>query len=637
MLLSVEKMVLATLSGPQDKVDEAIASFVIDHPIHPVSALDTLGEKYKLISFETQNPYAPLLQQARELICRMDFEPTFVPFEDRHFTSQTAEDLLHSISEQTENLLRERESAEKQIRNNAGLVSQLEHLTAVDEELNDLFAMKYIKCRFVRVRKEHFDACYHWASSRKDIFLFPTGRDETHVYGMYFALDSVIGQLDATFASMGFERIRILEQTSFQGTAEETFRRMQAENAGLEERLKALESDFEALKADLKEDLLSLYSYLKFSAGCAELRALSGYRHGRFYVTGWVPQSAAEDYEALFRKRPDISCMISSAEDSQYAGKPPTKMRGGLLGRVFKPLLEMYGLPAYDEIDPSVFMALSFILFFGIMFGDVGQGAGLILIGFLLARFRKNWLGPIILCCGISATAFGFVYGSIFGFEDILPGFKILEGNNVTTLLILSLGLGVLMLCLVMVLNMINGIRQHDWGKVLFGPNSLTGLVFYLGVILAAVGGLAFGWKLFTPVYVLLVLILPLLLMLLSEPLHKLLRGDPNWMKVRLGSLLGSGFFEIFETLLSYLTNTLSFLRIGAYSITHVGLMLVVQMLAGSNMNLVVIVLGNLFVMGFEGFLVGIQVMRLEFYELFGRFYEDGGVAFKTRNIDYTV
>ena len=106
--------------------------------------------------------------------------------------------------------------------------------------------------------------------------------------------------------------------------------------------------------------------------------------------------------------------------------------------------------------------------------------------------------------------------------------------------------------------------------------------------------------------------------------------------------MLGTGLFELFETLLSYLTNTLSFMRIGAYAITHVGLMLVVHMLAGlaggvgGPVGILILVAGNAFVMGFEGLLVGIQVLRLEFYELFGRFYDDGGIPFAPRKIDYT-
>ena len=97
------------------------------------------------------------------------------------------------------------------------------------------------------------------------------------------------------------------------------------------------------------------------------------------------------------------------------------------------------------------------------------------------------------------------------------------------------------------------------------------------------------------------------------------------------------------ETARKALTNTLSFMRVGAYAITHVGLMLVVHMLAdlaggvGGPVGILILVLGNIFVMGFEGLLVGIQVLRLEFYELFGRFYDDGGVPFVPKKIDYAA
>ena len=116
-----------------------------------------------------------------------------------------------------------------------------------------------------------------------------------------------------------------------------------------------------------------------------------------------------------------------------------------------------------------------------------------------------------------------------------------------------------------------------------------------------------------------------------------MLEGNPSGRRLRSAACRSPASSELFETCLSFLTNTLSFMRIGAYAITHVGLMLVVEMLA--NMaggihpdvtvgGVIVMVLGNIFVMGFEGLLVGIQVLRLEFYELFGRFYDDGGIAF---------
>ena len=89
--------------------------------------------------------------------------------------------------------------------------------------------------------------------------------------------------------------------------------------------------------------------------------------------------------------------------------------------------------------------------------------------------------------------------------------------------------------------------------------------------------------------------------------------------------------FEIFETLLSYFSNTLSFVRIGAFAVSHAAMMEVVLMLAGAESgspNWIVVVLGNLFVCGMEGLIVGIQVLRLEYYEMFSRFYKGSGRAF---------
>ena len=102
-------------------------------------------------------------------------------------------------------------------------------------------------------------------------------------------------------------------------------------------------------------------------------------------------------------------------------------------------------------------------------------------------------------------------------------------------------------------------------------------------------------------------------------------------MEESAGMFLIQGFFELFETLLSYFSNTLSFVRIGAFAVSHAAIMEVVLILAGAengSPNWVVIVLGNLFVCGFEGLIVGIQVLRLEYYEMFSRFYKGSGRAF---------
>ena len=125
----------------------------------------------------------------------------------------------------------------------------------------------------------------------------------------------------------------------------------------------------------------------------------------------------------------------------------------------------------------------------------------------------------------------------------------------------------------------------------------------------------------------------PLLLIFLKEPLTNLVEKKKKILPEQKGMFFVQSFFELFEVLLSYLSNTLSFLRIGAFAVSHAAMMEVVLMLAGAteggSPNWIVVVLGNIFVCAMEGLIVGIQVLRLEYYEIFSRFYAGNGREFK--------
>ena len=136
------------------------------------------------------------------------------------------------------------------------------------------------------------------------------------------------------------------------------------------------------------------------------------------------------------------------------------------------------------------------------------------------------------------------------------------------------------------------------------------------------------------PAAILLVIMfgIPLLVMFFKEPLTNMVEKKAQIMPKEKGMFVVQGFFELFEVLLSYFSNTLSFVRVGAFAVSHAAMMEVVLMLSGAEAgspNWLVVVLGNLFVCGMEGLIVGIQVLRLEYYELFSRFYRGTGRAFK--------
>ncbi len=187
---------------------------------------------------------------------------------------------------------------------------------------------------------------------------------------------------------------------------------------------------------------------------------------------------------------------------------------------------------------------------------------------------------------------------------------------------------------MVMIFQILNAIKSHDLENLLFSHNGLAGLVFYVFIVLTIVLYMT-GHK--TPSNILLVIFLgvPVLLFLFKEPLGNLVEKNHKKMEVGKGMFLVQGFFELFETMLSYFSNTLSYVRIGAFAVSHAAIMEVVLMLSGAengSPNLFGVILGNVIVMLLEGLIVGIQVLRLEYYEMFSRFYKGNGRQFKPFN-----
>ena len=318
-----------------------------------------------------------------------------------------------------------------------------------------------------------------------------------------------------------------------------------------------------------------------------------------------------------------------------------TKLKNPGLFKPFEMFLQMYGLPSYGEIDPTILLGITYSILFGFMFGDVGQGLCLLIGGFVLYRTKKMNLAAIISCCGIFSTIFGFLFGSVFGFENIIEPLwlrpkeamtKLPFIGNLNTVFVVAIALGMGIILLTMILNIVNSLRSHDPEKAYFDNNGIAGIVFYGSAVLTIVLYMT-GQTLPATGILLVMFILPLLIIFFKEPLTAVLEKKAKVMPDEKGMFFVQGFFEMFELLLSYFSNTLSFVRVGAFAVSHAAMMEVVLMLAGAesggNPNWIVVILGNLFVCGMEGLIVGIQVLRLEYYELFSRFYRGTGRAFK--------
>ena len=140
----------------------------------------------------------------------------------------------------------------------------------------------------------------------------------------------------------------------------------------------------------------------------------------RYYIIcGWMGESDFPKFEKAIENDPKIVCVPENAEDTGET--PPTKLKNPKLFKPYEMYVKMYGLPNYKELDPTIFVAITYSFIFGAMFGDWGQGLCLLILGGILYKIKKAPLFGIISCAGVFSTLFGFLFGSCFGFENVTP------------------------------------------------------------------------------------------------------------------------------------------------------------------------------------------------------------------------
>ncbi|NCC66688.1 MAG: ATPase V [Clostridia bacterium] len=634
--MSVEAMTMVTILGPEKLINTAIQKLVVNRDFHPESAIKLLSGVRALSPFDEPNPYSESLSKALAIAANMNIDPDYRDFTQQEILIEDVSEYLGALAEKTSAMKKEREEKELIVKNNKSTIEQLMHFTSFNVELNDLFSMKYLKFHFGRLPTEDYRDCMEAIDSRPDVHFVVSDKGEHWTYGAYFAFPEEYTQIESIFSANGFERIRIDVQGNVETTAQEVIGRLVSEVAQSEDRLGELEAQYEKIISAEREKLLVYYSWLRFMSQSFDIGAYAGRRHGRFYLIGWIPKRISEDYVKECEAYDGFACFLTEPREVKDT-PPPVKFKKNFLAGIYQPFLEMYGLPNTGELDPRLFLAVTYTVIFGIMFGDVGQGLLIAALGFLLWKTKGVWLGRILTLCGLSGMCFGFVYGSVFGNEELIGGFHVLESGNTMKILLIAVALGVFLLLLCMILNIITGIRQRDIKKIFFEPNGLAGVVIYGGLAFAAAELLLFDRNIVTVPFILLVIVLPLFLIFSATPLSKLLTGQKDWMPESIGMFFIEGFFELFETLLSYVSNTISFLRIGAYAISHAGMMMVVYMLSANSggESIFGLIIGNILIAALEAALVCIQIIRLEFYEMFGRFYTGGGRKFTPVEIDY--
>ncbi|MEG1633635.1 MAG: V-type ATPase 116kDa subunit family protein [Oscillospiraceae bacterium] len=630
--MATETLLKAVIYGPEEQLDVAIRHLVLGRQFHLLRATDALKTLGKLRLPDGANPFRPTLDAAVALMARLDVPQEFRDFDAFDFALADTQTYVTALSGICARLSTHKTSEEALVKDDEELIARLGPYSELGADLSALLSLRRLEPRFGLVRHEALPDIELAAQADDEVCLFRVGGDEHDAFCLYLALPDAEDRLAEKFEALGWRAEETPIGAGLEGVPKERISELRREVAAARTKASQIDRELNQLTITAHDELLCRYSWLTFMSRAYDLRSQAALKSGKFFLVGWIPAAESEsflaDAEAL-----SLTCDLEKPGTAER-GRIPVKFTDGFFSRIFAPFVEMYGYPAYGEVDPRIFMTVTYALLFGIMFGDVGQGAVLALVGFILYKKKGMWLGRIVTLVGLSGMLFGFVYGSVFGNEHWLPGFKVLEGNNIMTILIVTVGLGVLLIIASGILNVITGFRQRDLKKAIFSANGICGLVFFISVVLGLVSTLMLKLNLFgNPIFIIVCIAVPLFCLFCAESLAKLCEGEKKWLPESWGMFFISGFFDLFEACLSWFSNCVSFLRVGAYAVCHAGMMMVVYLLAGNAVW--GLVLGNILVMVVEAVLVCIQVLRLEFYEMFGRFYSGQGKPFSPQTVDY--
>lgn len=631
----IEKMQFINITGPKNDIDRVVNIYLNKYEIHLENALSELNSVRDLRPFIETNPYKDILTKAEAMVKKVKNPDDVL---SKELTVDEAIAIVTDMYNKQSELNKIKHELKEKRNHTRELVKQIEPFRMLDYDLRRILHFRFIKYRFGRISREYFDKFSKYIYDNLNTVFYDCYSDKDYIWGVYFAPESSVVEVDAIYSSLHFERIYLPDE--YEGTPEESYRDM---SKALEDVIKEIREVYNQIDSYINEhgpELMAAYHTLQTHSKNFDIRKLAALTEDTnnkavFYILcGWMSVKDTKKFLADISEDKNVFVITDSIQEESATMKPPTKLKNPGIIKPFEMFVKMYGLPAYKELDPTIFVAITYSFLFGAMFGDVGQGLCLVIGGFLLYKLKKMNIAGIICMAGIFSTIFGFAYGSLFGFEDIIEGFWLKPMNNVMTVLIVAVAAGMLLLLISIVLNIINSIRTHDKEKLLFDPNGIAGLIVY-GSIVGCVVAIYMGAALPGTIILVILMGLPLLAIFLKEPLTHLIEHK-KLINESIGMFIIEAIVELFDVVLSYATNTISFLRVGAFALSHAGMMGVVLMLAGAenggNPNWLLIVFGNIIVACMEGLIVGIQVLRLEYYEMFGRFYRGTGKEFKAFN-----
>jgi V/A-type H+-transporting ATPase subunit I len=438
----------------------------------------------------------------------------------------------------------------------------------------------------------------------------------------------------------------------------------------LKEEQEQLQSQVNTLIKERLETLQQMWRNLRLNELYTRVQSFFSKTTRTVIFSGWLPSSARPELTSAIRRVTDGHCYLEwhrgREVSKEHPASVPVQMHNPKFLSPFQMLVTNYAVPEYGSIDPTPLVAVAYLIMFGLMFGDAGHGAVLLLLGglgsLLYRGARPGAAGPgaagssvrnllqLIAYCGAAAVVTGVLFGSYFGMQWFAPLWFDYHGivaghrgrglvTDIYGILVITIYFGIAVIGLGLVLNWINCVAKGRWFRLVFDKGGLIGSWIYGAGIYAAMYFVRHDYKQLPDLNLLILLLgIPVLLLALKPVLEFLLHKPRKPFNL----LTPVDFFmewivEILEIFSGYLANTLSFMRVAGLGIAHVSLMIaffsIAGMIAGPSGgytvgSYLVLIAGNILVILLEGLSAGIQSLRLNYYEFFSKYFSGSGRAY---------
>ncbi len=508
----------------------------------------------------------------------------------------------------------------------------IEKIKSYDINLKKLMAMEHFSVKIGYLSKEKRRRISRNYENISAIVIHLGTQEEKELY-LIISPKSLDIEMARILRSTNFKEIKI--KKDYLNNPENLEVILEKDKKDLTEKLTSINQKIENYINQNTETIDRLYSKLYMFKKIDEVKEKIGASDNYAYISAWTPLNIDDEIKNLKEKYNNILVKFKSIEEVSDKIEIPTYLKNNRFFQPFELLVTMYGVPSYNEIDPTSFLGLAYTFLFGAMFGDLGQGFVISLIGLYMSRKKSMDFGGILTRIGIGSMIFGVLYDSFFGYENVISKYLplpiyIRPMENINSILVLSIGVGFILLTISYIYSIINKFRNKEIGELYFGRNGINGLILFWDLI--AIGaGLFLNNFIINKNILYAVLLASTLLLILKEPLSNKLNKNEIDTQIDKEYYIESGF-NLFETFLSLFSNSISFIRVGAFAINHVGLFLAFHTLAniiGSiSGNIIMFLLGNIIIIGLEGLIVFIQGLRLFYYELFSKYYSGDGILF---------